>query len=104
MQTHINFEVHKVESPSESQKYLEAGRKKFSKQCQILFDAMWRGERLTSLSCVQKYQILDARRRFCDLEENGVHISEKSIGNRYKERFFSEDDMVHNQIFKSTLP
>ena len=91
------FSVHIHETGKGNQKILNANRKKFSRQCQILFDAMMRGERLTSFDCAMKYKILDGRRRFCDLEMNGVRISEKLINTGFKEKFFTEEDKIHNQ-------
>lgn len=91
------FPIHKRESNQESQNILNANRKRFSRQCQILFDALMRGERLTSFGCALQYKIMDARRRFCDLEQSGIKISERLIDNHFKERFFTEEDKIHNR-------
>ena len=93
------FEVHQHERGQQNQHILNTNRKKFSRQCKILFDAMMRGERLTSYGCALQYKIMDARRRFCDLEENGVRISERLIDSNFKERFFTEEDKQFNKKF-----
>lgn len=91
--------IHTHERGQQNQFILNKNHKRFSRQCRILFDALWNGERLTSFDCAMKYKILDARRRMGDLKSAGVKISERLLENHFKEKFFTEEDKIHNQKF-----
>lgn len=84
----FNQTITHYENNIESQLHFEANREKFSNQCRIVYDAMKRGERLTTASAILKYKIGDLRRRVKDLKDTwGVPIKSEMIGNNYKEYF-----------------
>jgi len=58
-----------IENNAESQQIFEANERKFSNQCQIVYDALLRGERLTTALALIKYNIGDLRRRVKDLKD-----------------------------------
>lgn len=95
------FLVHTKESNPESQAILKANRKRLSNNCKTLFDALLRGEILNSVVCVERYKIIDWRRRRCDLEANGVMMqsSPSPLGKGLKDWFFSLEDKKFNQKF-----
>ena len=70
-QTQLDFTVHSHEDNAVSQTYLEAGRKQFSKNCKILYDAFLRGEIINTLNS----PVPEFRRRRQDLtDNNGIKI------------------------------
>lgn len=92
-----DFVIHSRESNPESQKILEANRKRLSKNCKSIFDKLMDGRRLTSFNC----GLVDFRRRICDLKENGVMLS--SIGSEDETRckiwYMTEDQKKFNKKF-----
>ena len=56
-------------------------------QCQIVLDALKRGERLTTASALLKYGIGDCRARIRDLAKAGYPIQKKLLEGRYKEYY-----------------
>ncbi|MDI9256355.1 helix-turn-helix domain-containing protein [Flavobacterium sedimenticola] len=76
------------ENNLESQKIYEANKDRFSNQCRIVYEAMLRGERLTTTSALLQYGIGDLRRRVKDLkDEYGVPVQSELTDNRFKEYF-----------------
>lgn len=75
------FVIHKKESSPESEKILEANRKRLSRNCRFIFERMMNGEELTSYNC----GLVDFRRRICDLKSNGVLLSNKIYTKEDKE-------------------
>ena len=93
------FPVHLYEKGQQSQHILNTNRKKFSKQCQILFDAMMRGERLSDVDCTIKYLIGDGRRRMKDLIDGGVLITKELQQSRYNLFSMTDEDKEFNKKF-----
>ena len=95
MQTLIDFDnpINHRENNSESQEHFEANKTKFSKQCKIVYDALLRGERLTTLNAIVKYGIGDLRRRVKDLIDThkinvkSVWVTNPETDSRYKEYY-----------------
>lgn len=76
------------ENNIESQKIFDDNKDKFSAQCRIIYDAMMRGERLTTKVALIKYSVGDLRRRIKDLKDMwGVPIKSELIQGNYKEYF-----------------
>jgi len=72
------YEIHQVENNAESQAHLEANRKKFSKQCEMVHRVLLSGEKLTSRIAMIKYSIGDLHRRVGELRQwHGVKIEDK---------------------------
>lgn len=100
IQQSLNFDVHKVENRLSSQLHLDEHRTHFSKQCSTLFNAFMSGDEITSLTSIQKYQIIDFRRRCCDLLESGVRLSERDeLVNRCKVKYMTEQNKIDNKKF-----
>lgn len=95
------FEVHSRESNPASEAILNENRKRLSKNCQTLYDAMMRGEILNSVLVSSTYGIIDFRRRICDLKDNGVKMQwEKSkMGKGLRNWFMGEEDKIFNKKF-----
>ena len=76
------------ENNSESQKCFEKNKTKLSNQCKKVYEALKRGERLTTATALIKYKIGDLRRRCKDLKDTyGVDVKSKYIDGRYKEYY-----------------
>ena len=97
-QPELNFNVHQNESPSESHRYLEAGRKKFSGDCRILFDKFMTGAIINN----QNSPVPEFRRRRQDLtDNNGVQISLHSTDGRIKNWWMTPLDRMANELLKT---
>lgn len=83
----LSFEIHEHENNCASECILKANKERFSNQCKIVYEALQRGERLTTASALLKYSIGDLRRRIADLIENGVDIQKETKEGRFKEYF-----------------
>lgn len=82
MQTQINFHI---ENNQESQAIFNGNIEHFSKQCRIVYEAMKRGERLTTTDALIKYGIGDLRRRIKDLRDNyKIDVKSELQENRFK--------------------
>ena len=80
------------ENNVESQLHFEANKDKFSNQCKIVFEALMRGERLTTATALIKYGIGDLRRRCKDLRDMwSVPVQSEYIDGRYKEYFIKKN-------------
>lgn len=76
------------ENNSESQRYFEKNGKRFSEQCKKVYEALLRGEKLTTASALLKYKIGDLRRRCKDLRDNyGIDVKSSYVEGRYKEYY-----------------
>ena len=68
-----------IENNSESQAHFEANKEKFSRQCRIVYQALLRGERLTSMDAMVRYGIGHLPRRILDLKEHGVPVVDEFV-------------------------
>ncbi len=91
IQHEIDFsELHHQENNPGSQKHFEENKERFSNQCRIVYEALLRGERLTTVSAILKYQIGDLRRRIKDLKDIwNVPVKDVYIDGKYKEYFIN---------------
>lgn len=73
----------------ESAERFDKNKDHFNKQCRIVYDALMRGERLTTSTALIKYQVGDLRRRIKDLiDYKGLKIESQYVpGTRYKEYY-----------------
>ena len=85
MQTAINFHV---ENNSESQSIFNANTEHFSNQCRVVYEALKRGEKLTTSDALIKYGIGDLRRRVKDLRDNyGIPVKSELLDSRFKKYY-----------------
>lgn len=92
MQTELNFSIHKHENNSESEAILKQNQNRLSNQCQIVYEAMIRGERLTTAGALINYGIGDLRRRVKDLIDYGnIPVQSVLLESRFKEYFLTPD-------------
>lgn len=102
-QTKIDFEkaVHTHENNSSSQCFLEKNRKKFGGQCRLIFNALMKGEEITTLTAIVNHGIGDSTRRIHDLiDKYGIMISNKwDENNKYKIWYMSYSDKEYNKRF-----
>jgi len=78
------------ENNAESQFIFDANKDQFNKQCRIVYDALMRGERLTTTKALLHYKVGDLRRRIKDLKDNwNVPIQSVLIEGKYKEFFIN---------------
>lgn len=83
----IDFSIleHKENNPG-SQAHFEENKNKFSNQCRIVYEALLRGEKLTTTKALLTYGIGDLRRRIKDLKDTWkVPIKDKYVDKNYKE-------------------
>ena len=79
---------HHFENNIESQQIFEENKEKFSKQCRIVLEAFFRGERLTTATALIKYGIGDLRRRVKDLKDFwNIPVQSETQKGGYKEFF-----------------
>lgn len=84
----LSFQIHDRENNSDSELILKANKERFSNQCRIVYDALLRGEKLTTASALIKYGIGDLRRRVKDLVDyHGIEVKSELIEGRFKEYF-----------------
>lgn len=63
-------------------------KKSLSKQCQIVYDAFLRGEKLTTSTALIKYGVGDLRRRVKDLKDIwNIPVEDQYLEGRFKEYF-----------------
>lgn len=78
------------ENNVESQKLFDENKDKFNTQCRIVYDALMRGERLTTAKALLDYKVGDLRRRVKDLKDQwNVPIQSELIEGNYKEYFIN---------------
>lgn len=89
LQHQIDFSIlEHVENNSESQKHFDENKEHFSNQCRIVYEALLRGERLTTTKALIKYGIGDLRRRIKDLKDIwSVPVQDEYVKGNYKEYF-----------------
>lgn len=92
-QLHMEFAVHARENSTENQRHLDENRVKFSKQCELVFNLLQSGKRLTRRGAYE-YGIASLERRIKDLRENGIDIQTAWVQingkNSYKEYFIEQ--------------
>ena len=82
--------LYHFENNIESQRHFNENKDKFSKQCRIVYEALLRGERLTTSKALIEYGIGDLRRRVKDLIDMwGVPVQSEFIKGNYKEYFIN---------------
>lgn len=87
-QIQIDFSIHQAENNAVSLQILNDNKDHFSNQCKTIYDAMMRGERLTTSIALIKYGIGDLRRRVKDLiDHNNVPVKSIKIQGRFKEYY-----------------
>lgn len=86
-QIEISFNVLVPQNNSESENILLSNEKHLSRQCHVVYEALLRGERLTTGIMYNKYHIGDGRARIRDLRKAGIQVKDKLIENRFKEYF-----------------
>ena len=87
MQQEINFNeavLHK-ENNSHSEAILLEQAPRLSNNCKILYEALLRGEKLTGINIMQKYNMIEYRRRMKDLKSAGIDIKETKLPNGCKQ-------------------
>ena len=88
-QPEIDFsQLQHIENKVSNQEHFEANKDKFSNQCKIVYEALLRGEKLTTTSALINYRIGDLRRRIKDLKDTwNVPIKDKFVEGKFKEYF-----------------
>ena len=88
-QPKIDFsQLQHIENKISNQEHFEANKDKFSKQCKIVYEALLRGEKLTTTKALIDYGIGDLRRRCKDLRDMwNVPIRSEYVEGRYKEYY-----------------
>ena len=84
MQLEITFTP---QNSAANQAILDRNKGHLNKQCQVVYDAMLRGEILTTSSALIKYGIGDLRARCRDLIKAGIPVQKRIIEGRYKEYY-----------------
>lgn len=106
------FTPHTRENNRESQAILDNNILHFNRQCQIVFDAMMRGEILTTTTALIKYKVGDLRARMRDIRntvlnidgrEETFHLHEKTQSSRYKMWWCDSNDIILNKILIEKL-
>lgn len=82
------IEYSHIENKVSNQEHFEANKGKFSNQCKIVYEALLRGERLTTTKALIDYRIGDLRRRIKDLKDIwDVPIESRFIDGKFKEYY-----------------
>lgn len=80
--------LHHIENKVSNQEHFERNKEKFSNQCRIVYEALLRGERLTTTKALLDYRIGGLSRRIKDLKDFwNVPIDSEMIEGNYKEYF-----------------
>jgi hypothetical protein len=89
--TDFTREISHKENNKESQEHFKENEKHFSNQCKKVYEAFLRGERLTTVSALLKYQIGDLRRRVKDLKDyHKINVKDEWVKvneSRFKEYY-----------------
>jgi hypothetical protein len=81
-------QLHHQENKVKNQEHFEANKERFSNQCKLVYEALLRGERLTTTTALIKYHIGDLRRRIKDLKDIwNVPIQDQYVDGKFKEYF-----------------
>lgn len=85
----LNFQFYNhTENKIENQEHFQENKKEFSKQCQIVYDALMRGERLTTAKALIQYGVGDLRRRVKDLKDIwNIPVKDQYVQGKFKEYF-----------------
>lgn len=79
-----------VENKVSNQEHFERNKEHFSNQCRIVYEALLRGERLTTTKALLNYGIGDLRRRIKDLKDIwNVPVQDKVVEGKFKEYFLN---------------
>mgnify|MGYP003579928694 CR=1 FL=1 len=92
MKKEINYnELHHIENKISNQEHFEANKDRFSNQCRIVYEALLRGERLTTTTALLKYHIGDLRRRIKDLKDMwNVPVEADMVQGKFKEYYLNQ--------------
>ena len=87
----IDFsQLQHTENKISNQEHFERNKDKFSKQCKIVYEALLRGERLTTKKALLNYGIGDLRRRIKDLKDIwNVPVEDEYVEGKFKEYFLT---------------
>ena len=90
-QPKIDFsQLEHIENKISNQEHFEANKDKFSNQCKLVYEALLRGEKLTTTKALIEYGIGDLRRRIKDLKDTwNVPISDQYVKGKFKEYFLN---------------
>ena len=93
-QHEINFDdLFHIENRISNQEHFERNKERFSHQCRIVYEALLRGERLTTAKALIDYKIGDLRRRIKDLKDIwNVPISWEYTEGKFKEFFLTNNE------------
>lgn len=88
-QHQIDFsQLNHIENKISNQEHFERNKERFSNQCRIVYEALLRGEKLTTAKALIDYGIGDLRRRCKDLRDMwNVPIRSEYVEGRYKEYY-----------------
>jgi hypothetical protein len=91
MKPEINYgDLFHVENKISNQEHFERNKDSFSNQCRIVYEALLRGEKLTTTKALIQYGIGDLRRRIKDLKDIwNVDISDQYVDGKFKEYFLN---------------
>lgn len=79
-----------TENKIANQEHFENNKREFSKQCKIVYEALLRGERLTTTEALLKYQIGDLRRRIKDLKYIwNIPVQDEYVKGKFKEYYLN---------------
>lgn len=79
-----------VENKISNQEHFERNKDKFSNQCKIVYQALLRGEKLTTTKALLEYRIGDLRRRIKDLKDIwNVPVQDGYVDGKFKEYFLN---------------
>lgn len=79
-----------VENNVDSQKHFEENKEHFSNQCKIVYEALLRGEKLTTTKALIEYGIGDLRRRIKDLKDQwNVPIESEYVKGKFKQYYLT---------------
>jgi len=94
MQAELDFSkplIHRENNPG-SQAHFEANKQRFTKQCRTVYNALLRGERLTTRIAMFKYNIMDLRRRIKDLKDTWlVPVESQYVQGGHKEYYLENN-------------
>ena len=95
MDLEIDFtELNHVENNIDSQKHFEENKERFSNQCKIVYEALLRGEKLTTTKALIEYGIGDLRRRIKDLKDQwNVPIESEYVKGKFKEYYLKINNL-----------
>lgn len=95
MQIRLDF-THTIEDTPQNQAFLRANRHRLSNLCQLMYNALMTGDRMTTYQANQLFNQTDGRRRFKDLKDAGVHLSQEVVRG-HKVWYMSESDKIYNK-------